>query len=155
MSNKYYIFPDTRLEMRDDYERMTEYFAMGRDYLAHSEERKDVGSMDTYSMLTLYHQIRDNSGENVLGVCSISIDGERLVQVMENANITSNGLVYLVNAEGEGAVSSNADLFERIGEQASFLLTKGEQAWESVRVGRTVYYADREPIEDTGWRWWL
>ena len=69
--------------------------------------------MDTYSMLTLYHQIRDNSGENVLGVCSISIDGERLVQVMENANITSNGLVYLVNAEGEGAVSSNADLFEK------------------------------------------
>lgn len=152
VSNQYYIFPDTRLIMRDDYERMTEYFAMGRDYLAHSEERKDVGSMDTYSMLTLYHQIRDSSGENVLGVCSISIDGERLVQVMENANITSNGLVYLVNAEGEGAVSSNADLFERIGEQASFLLTKGEQAWESVRVGRTVYYADREPIEDTGWQ---
>ena len=152
VSNQYYIFPDTRLIMRDDYERMTEYFAMGRDYLAHSEERKDVGSMDTYSMLTLYHQIRDSSGENVLGVCSISIDGERLVQVMENANITSNGLVYLVNAEGEGAVSSNADLFEKIEEQASFLLTKGEQAWESVRVGRTVYYADREPIEDTGWQ---
>ena len=107
---------------------------------------------DALGMLTLYHQIRDSSGENVLGVCSISIDGERLVQVMENANITSNGLVYLVNAEGEGAVSSNADLFERIGEQASFLLTKGEQAWESVRVGRTVYYADREPIEDTGWQ---
>ena len=152
VSNQYYIFPDKRLEERDDYDRMTEYFALGRDYLALSEERKDIGSMNTSSMLTLYHQIRDAAGEKVLGVCSISIDGERLAQVMENANITSNGLVYLVNAEGEGVVSSNDVLFERINGQDSFTVPEEENTWKSVKIGRTKYYADREEIENTGWQ---
>ena len=152
VSNQYYIFPDKRLEERDDYDRMTEYFALGRDYLALSEERKDIGSMDTSSMLTLYHQIKDAAGEKALGVCSISIDGERLAQVMENANITSNGLVYLVNAEGEGVVSSNDVLFERINGQDSFTVPEEENTWESVKIGRTKYYADREEIENTGWQ---
>lgn len=152
VSNQYYIFPNTRLEERDDYERMTEYFALGRDYLALSEERKDIGSMDTFNMLTLYHQIKDSNGDEVLGICSISIDGERIAQVMENANITSNGLVYLVNAEGEGVVSSNEALLERLKEEDSFPLAGEEKTWESVRIGRTEYYADREDIEDTGWQ---
>lgn len=152
VSNQYYIFPNTRLEERDDYERMTEYFALGRDYLALSEERKDIGSMDTFNMLTLYHQIKDSNDDEVLGICSISIDGERIAQVMENANITSNGLVYLVNAEGEGVVSSNEALLERLKEEDSFPLAGEEKTWESVRIGRTEYYADREDIEDTGWQ---
>lgn len=152
VSNQYYIFPDTRLEMRDDYEQMTEYFAMGRDYLAHSEERKDVGSMDTYSMLTLYHQICDSSSGRPLGVCSVSIDGKLLAQVMENANITSNGMVYLINAEGEGAVSSNEVLFEELKGQNALPLIREESVWESVRIGQSAYYASREAIENTGWQ---
>lgn len=152
VSNRYYIFPDTRLEERDDYERMTEYFALGRDYLALSEERKDIGSMDTFHMLTLYHQIRDSDNGKILGVCSISIDGERIAQVMENANITSNGLVYLINAEGEGVVSSNETLFAHLKEQDPLLFAGVESDWESVQIGRTAYYADVEEIENTGWR---
>lgn len=151
VSNQYYIFPDTRLEERDDYGRMQEYFAMGRDYLALSEERRDISSMDTSNMLTLYHQIRDSGGDKILGVCSISIDGELITRVMENANITSNGLVYLINAEGEGAVSSNRALFEKVKEQGAAPPSE-QESWKSVRVGRTVYYADRENIENTGWQ---
>lgn len=152
VSNQYYIFPNTRLEERDDYERMADYFTLGRDYLALSEERKDIGSMDTSNMLTLYHQIKDSNGEKVLGVCSISIDGERIAQVMENANITSNGLVYLVNAEGEGVVPSDEVLFEELRGWDSLPLSGEENVWESVRIGRAEYYADREDIEDTGWQ---
>lgn len=151
MSNMYYIFPDTRLEKREDYERMMEYFAMGKDYLALSEERKDISSMDTSSMLTLYHQIKDSSGDKILGVCSISIDGKWVAQVMENANITSNGLVYLVSAEGEDVVSSNEELFVKVKEQG-FMPFSEEESWKSVKVGKNAYYADRENIEDTGWQ---
>ncbi len=152
VSNQYYIFPNTRLEERDDYERMKEYFSFGRDYLALSEERKDISSMDTSNMLTLYHQIRDSDGARILGVCSISIDGERIAQVMENANITSNGLVYLVNAQGEGVAPSNESLFEELKEQGSLPLAGNSNSWEPVRIGRTAYYADREEIENTGWQ---
>ena len=151
-SNQYYLFPNTRLEERDDYDRMTEYFSLGRDYLALSEERKEIGSMDTSNMLTLYHQIKDGNGDKTLGVCSVSIDGERIARVMENANITSNGLVYLVNAEGEGVVSSNETLFEKLKEQDSQLPSGVGNAWEAVRIGRTSYYADRKDIENTGWQ---
>ena len=152
VSNQYYIFPNTRLEERDDYERMKEYFSFGRDYLALSEERKDISSMDTSNMLTLYHQIRDSDGARILGVCSISIDGERIAQVMENANITSNGLVYLVNAQGEGVAPSNESLFEELKKQGSLPLAGNSNSWEPVRIGRTAYYADREEIENAGWQ---
>lgn len=150
--NEYYIFPNTRLQERDDYGRMLEYFTLGRNYLALSEERKDIGSMDTSSMVTLYHQIRERKTGRILGACSVSIDGRRLAQVMENANITSNGLVYLVNAEGEGVVSSNEELFAALKKEDSLPLLGEEASWESVRVGRTVYYADRKNIENTGWQ---
>lgn len=152
VKNQYYIFPDTRLEERDDYDRMKECFALGSDYLALSEERKDIGSMDASNMLTLYHQIKDTNGDKILGVCSISIEGERMTRVMENANITSNGLVYLVNAEGEGVVSSNEELFEKIKEQGSLMQSREENNWESVKIGRTAYYTNRKDIENTGWQ---
>lgn len=149
--NNYYIFPDSRLEERTDHERMQEYFALGQDYLALSEERKDIGSLDTTDMLTLYHLVRDRGSDRILGVCSISIDEDRITQVMENANITSNGLVYLVNAEGEGVVFSNEALYEQLREQIPPPLWEGS-GWRSVRIGRDDYYENREAIEDTGWQ---
>lgn len=152
VSNQYYIFPNTRLEERSDYDQMMEYFALGRDYLAHSEERRDIGSMDTFEMLTLYHQIKESGSGKPLGVCSVSIDGKLLAQVMENANITSNGLVYLVNAEGGGAVSSNEVLFAELKGRDLLPYIEEESVWEAVRIGQSAYYAKREAIENTGWQ---
>lgn len=152
VNNNYYIFPDARLAEREDYERMTACFAIGQDYLALSEEKGDIGAKDVTTMLTLYHQIRDNITERALGVCSISIDSGRIAHVMENANITSNGLVYLVNAAGEGVVSSNELLFEELLGQRSCPLAGEEGVWESVKIGRAAYYMDRRDVEDTGWQ---
>ena len=152
VNNNYFIFPQSRLEERNDHARMKEYFASGRDYLVLSEERKDIGSRDMSKMLTLYHQILNSSTEEIVGICSISIDMDRIVQVMENANITSRGLVYLVNAEGEGIVSSNETLFKELREWDSFPLKGEEISGQSVKMGRTTYYADRKDIENTGWQ---
>lgn len=152
VSNNYYIFSNARLSGRDDHARMAEHFALGRDYLAFSDEKKDIGSTEASHMLTLYHQLRDRNLEKPLGVCSISIDAELIVRIMENANITSNGLVYLVDAAGEGAVSSNEALFSQLAAEHSLPLAGEELLWEPVRIGQTAYYLDRKAIDKTGWQ---
>lgn len=153
-NNNYYIFPESRLKERKDYEQMLEAFNMGSDYIALSEERLDIGASQLSSTVTLYHQIRSGSDTNsrVLGVCSISIDKKWIVQVMENTNVTPNGLVYLVNATGEGILSSDPLLFEMLREQEHFPLAGGKTAWELIQIGDIDYYMDRKDVENTGWQ---
>jgi len=152
VNNNYYFFPYSRLEVRDDYARMEEAFSAGRDYLALSDERKDIGSQKTSRMLTLYHRILSHVDQRALGVCSVSIDINRIAQVMENANITSRGLVYLVDAEGKGVVSSNETLYLMLEREDDFPRTGKETSWENVKIGGTDYFADRKNIAGSGWQ---
>lgn len=52
-NNNYYIFPESRLKERKDYEQMLEAFNMGSDYIALSEERLDIGASQLSSTVTL------------------------------------------------------------------------------------------------------
>ncbi len=153
-NNNYYIFPESRLQEREDYEQMLKSFALGKDYIALSKERLDIGATHLSDTVTLYHEIQTGSDPNgqVLGVCSISINEDWIVQVMRNANVTPNGLVYLVNAEGEGILSSDLQLFETLRREEHFPLAGGKTAWELIQIGGTDYYMDREDVENTGWQ---
>lgn len=152
-NNDYYIFPYTRLKERDDYARMEESFLRGEDYITLSEERPNIGTFELSRMLTLYHQIESAAdGGRILGVCSISIHENRIAQVMENANITSNGLVYLVDVKGDGVVSSNSELFERLKEQDHFPLAGEEAVQESIKIGDTAWYVNRKNVGSAGWQ---
>ncbi len=152
-NNNYHIFPESRLIRRDDFDRMEEMFAIGKNYIALSEERKNIGTLDNSRMLTLYHKIEmaDNM-DNILGVCSISIDENRIIQVIKNANITSNGLVYLIDDNGNGIVSSDSELYEELKEKDNFPLAGNEMAWDSMKIGSAVYYAERKNVGITGWQ---
>lgn len=153
-NNNYYIFPESRLRERKDYERMLEAFGTGKDYVALSEERLDIGAMNLSATVTLYHQIRSGSdaGSRVLGVCSISISGDWITQVMENANVTRDGLVYLVNAEGEGIIASDPQLFEALRGEKQFPLAGKMTAWDLIQIDGTAYYMDRRDVESAGWQ---
>ena len=152
-NNNYYIFPDTRLKMRDDFDKMQDCFSVGKNYIALSDERDNIGTLDTSRMLTLYHKIASADERNeIKGICSISVDENRIVQVMENANITSNGLVYLVDTSGNGVVSSNSKLFEELSGNDNFPLAGEEMVWKAVKIGTTTYYAERRDVEIAGWQ---
>lgn len=150
-NNNYYIFPDTRLKEREDYERMEECFLRGKDYIALSEERLDIGTFELSRMLTLYRQMNSAAGEG-RAVCSISIPENRIAKVMENANITSNGLVYLVNAEGSSLVSSHPERSEKLQQQENFPLAGEELVQERMQVGDTSWYVHRKNIGNAGWQ---
>lgn len=153
-NNNYYIFPESRLRERKDYEQMLQSFEMGKDYITLSEERLDIGATHLSAMVTLYHQIRSGSDTNsrVLGVCSISVAQDWIVQVMENASLTPNGLVYLVSAQGEAILSSDPLFFEELKGQEGFPLAGGMTAWERIRIGGMDYYMNRKDVENTEWQ---
>lgn len=119
-TNSYYFYGESRLEEREDYERMLENFKQGKDYLEYSEERRALNNFSTVDMLTLYHRILSKNTQQQIGVCSVSVPLNEFINVMENANITHEGLVYLQNDRGDIIVTSNQELYERIAEQSSF-----------------------------------
>lgn len=153
-NNNYYIFPESRLQEREDYKQMLESFALGKDYIALSKERLDIGATHLSATVTLYHQIKSgrDADARVLGVCSVSINEDWIIQVMENANVTPNGLIYLVNAEGKGILSSDLQLFETLRKEEHFPLTGRTTAWELIQIGGTDYYMDRKDVENTDWQ---
>lgn len=119
-TNSYYFYGESRLEEREDYERMLDNFKQGKDYLEYSEERRALNNFSTVDMLTLYHRILSKNTQQQIGVCSVSVPLNEFINVMENANITHEGLVYLQNDRGDIIVTSNQELYERIAEQSSF-----------------------------------
>ena len=71
---------------------------------------------------------------------------------MENANITSNGLVYLVNSTGDGVISSNEALYGELKAKDHFPLVGEELVWEALKIGSSSYYVVRNDMENTGWQ---
>lgn len=151
-SNSYYFYGESRLEEREDYERMLEKFKNGKDYLKYSEERKALSNFNTDDMLTLYHRILSKNTQQQIGVCSVSVPLDEFVKVMENANITHEGLVYLQNDRGDIVVTSNQDLYEQIAERASFPGNGEEWTFQNVILGDAKYYCSRQNVGDDGWQ---
>lgn len=151
-TNSYYFYGESRLEEREDYERMLENFKRGKDYLEYSEERKELSNFDTVDMLTLYHRILSKNTQQQIGVCSVSIPLDEFINVMENANITHDGLVYLQNDRGNMIVTSNQELYERIAEQSSFPGSGEEWTFQNIILGESKYYCSRQNVGAGGWQ---
>lgn len=151
-SNEYYFSPDSTLEKRDDYPKMIENLNRGKDYFSVGFERKSLANQDKEEMLTLYHRIGSQIKvmENI-GICSISISADRFREVMENANITENSLVYLLDSGGEKVVSSDPVHYAEL-DQEKLPQNGQELLFDGVNIGGEKYYVNRYDVGPGGWQ---
>lgn len=151
-SNEYYFSPDSTLEKRDDYPKMIENLNRGKDYFSVGFERKSLANQDKEEMLTLYHRIGSQIKvmENI-GICSISISADRFREVMENANITENSLVYLLDSGGEKVVSSDPVHYVEL-DQEKLPQNGQELLFDGVNIGGEKYYVNRYDVGPGGWQ---
>lgn len=151
-NNEYFFQRESRLQERDDYEQMQAAFARGKDYSTLSQERENASTLDTITMLTLYHRIHAKNGVNTaIGTCSASINVRYLIQIMEKANITRDGLVCLLDAEGLPLVTSNEALAERLWNEIAELAEKTQTEWARWSLNTEAYYCKKKAVGTEGW----
>ena len=151
--NQYYFDGVSRLKERSDYVDLRYALNRGEDYVAISRERDGVDQQDTSQMVTLYHRIASKKEkEEELGICSISVSAKYLQDIMKNANITSEGLVYLMSENGRMITSSNSSILQKMQKKGILLNYGAELFMEKKKEGQKEYYITRQNVDGASWQ---
>lgn len=151
--NQYYFDGVSRLKERSDYVDLRYALNTGEDYVAISRERDCVDQQDTSQMVTLYHRIASKKEkEEELGICSISVSAKYFQDIMKNANITSEGLVYLMSENGRMITSSNSSILQKMQKKGILLNYGAELFMEKKKEGQKEYYITRQNVDGASWQ---
>lgn len=151
--NQYYFDGVSRLKERSDYVDLRYALNTGEDYVAISRERDGVDQQDTSQMVTLYHRIASKKEkEEALGICSISVSAKYFQDIMKNANITSEGLVYLMSENGRMITSSNSSILQKMQKKGILLNYGAELFMEKKKEGQKEYYITRQNVDGASWQ---
>lgn len=151
--NQYYFDGVSRLKERSDYVDLRYALNRGEDYVAISRERDGVDQQDTSQMVTLYHRIASKKEkEEELGICSISFSAKYFQDIMKNANITSEGLVYLMSENGRMITSSNSSILQKMQKKGILLNYGAELFMEKRKEGQKEYYITRQNVDGASWQ---
>ena len=151
--NQYYFDGVSRLKERSDYVDLRYALNRGEDYVAISRERDGVDQQDTSQMVTLYHRIASKKEkEEELGICSISVSAKYFQDIMKNANITSEGLVYLMSENGRMINSSNSSILQKMQKKGILLNYGAELFMEKRKEGQKEYYITRQNVDGASWQ---
>ena len=151
--NQYYFDGVSRLKERSDYVDLRYALNRGEDYVAISRERDGVDQQDTSQMVTLYHRIASKKEkEEELGICSIGVSAKYFQDIMKNANITSEGLVYLMSENGRMITSSNSSILQKMQKKGILLNYGAELFMEKRKEGQKEYYITRQNVDGASWQ---
>lgn len=151
--NQYYFDGVSRLKERSDYVDLRYALNTGEDYVAISRERDGVDQQDTSQMVTLSHRIASKKEkEEELGICSISVSAKYFQDIMKNANITSEGLVYLMSENGRMITSSNSSILQKMQKKGILLNYGAELFMEKKKEGQKEYYITRQNVDGASWQ---
>lgn len=151
--NQYYFDGVSRLKERSDYVDLRYALNRGEDYVAISRERDGVDQQDTSQMVTLYHRIASKKEkEEELGICRISVSAKYFQDIMKNANITSEGLVYLMSENGRMITSSNSSILQKMQKKGILLNYGAELFMEKRKEGQKEYYITRQNVDGASWQ---
>ena len=151
--NQYYFDGVSRLKERSDYVDLRYALNTGEDYVAISRERDGVDQQDTSQMVTLYHRIASKKEkEEELGICSISVSAKYFQDIMKNANITSEGLVYLMSENGRMITSSHSSILQKMQKKGILLNYGAELFMEKKKEGQKEYYITRQNVDGASWQ---
>ncbi|SCP94845.1 cache domain-containing sensor histidine kinase [Anaerobium acetethylicum] len=152
-SNHYYFYEESMLKEREDFEKMDTALNQGSFYYAITQEKKLLNSEDAVPALTLFKRIfSKDSLPRPLQICSISIELEKFIDLMKNANITQDGLIYLLDQNNEILVSSDSGKLLNLQENDGFPARGSDKSWEKIRIGGERYFMIRKQVDTADWQ---
>ena len=84
-------------------------------------------------------------------ICKVELLVSALKKVLQNANNINNGLVYLIDANGEILVSSNDEYLHQLQSVGNLPITK-TTPWTELKLGGEKYYVGWNTISDSKWQ---
>ena len=109
----------------------------------------------TVRVISYLQNIKDISQmSKTVGVQRVSVRSSDIDTMMEKSNITTSGIVWIENKDGELISCSNAAIYEEMGEGIAKLREEGglTENWETKVLNGETYFVRGEDIEKTDWK---
>lgn len=116
-------------------------------YISEPYDLAIINNIDKTNAITFYKAIRNNEDlTDIIALVGVSVEENTIRQVIENANITKEGLVILVNDKNE-VISHSGDI------SINYLSTKNKnnETWEKIKIDNYKYYYRSTSIIGTNW----
>ncbi|SFT27709.1 sensor histidine kinase [Paenibacillus sp. BC26] len=111
-------------------------------------------SLDPVQVISLLRKIRNTEQTTeYIGMIELSILKENIEDMIQKANITYDGVVYIQNSNGDIVSCSNLQNFNRIDPNTELIkeLQNNDTTWNNAAFGNSDYVIKARAIENTDW----
>ncbi|WP_308634970.1 cache domain-containing sensor histidine kinase [Paenibacillus silvisoli] len=111
-------------------------------------------NLDPVQVISLLRKIRNSQQTTeVIGIIELSILKSNIEDIIQKANITYDGVVYIQNSNGDIVSCSNLQSFNRINPDIGLIqkLQDSESSWNDATIGANDFVIKARTIENTDW----
>ncbi|MFC4808595.1 cache domain-containing sensor histidine kinase [Paenibacillus sp. GCM10023250] len=111
-------------------------------------------NLDPVPVVSLLRKIRNSEQTTeIIGIIELNILKEIIDEILQKANITNDGVVYIQNANGDIVSCSNEDQFKRINPDPALIRDAPDdgRSWTDATIGSRGYVVKTRAIENTDW----
>jgi two-component system, sensor histidine kinase YesM len=116
--------------------------------------KNDTYSLDPISVISLLRKVRNSNQINeYIGVIKVSILESGIKSILDKANTTETGVVYLQNTNGAIISASSKENIQAMGLDEDIKKDMGEKtrSWELMTIGSKRYEVTSKPVGNTDW----
>lgn len=144
--NREFFFDEEVLNDLENFKEIKQCLDRGESYLT----EEDIRGWESVTLLKRIFTtgiIREPKN-----ICGVSIKKSIFEQILKNANITSNGLVLLMDQNDQTVCSSNDEIIKNIKLNREFLSDTKEKEWQKIKLQGEEYFITKTDIADIGWQ---
>jgi two-component system sensor histidine kinase YesM len=116
--------------------------------------KNNDSNFDPVQVVSLLRKIRNREQfSEIIGIIKLNILQEVIEEIIQNADITSEGVVYIQNSAGDIISSSNTVNFERINPQQDLIsdLPDDGTSWNTVKISGKSFAVKARAVKNTDW----
>ncbi|QHW33970.1 sensor histidine kinase [Paenibacillus rhizovicinus] len=114
-------------------------------------------NLDPVPVISLLRKIRNSEQTTeIIGIIELNILKEVVEGIIQKANITYDGVVYIQNSNGDIVSCSNTQNFQRINPNLALVQNAqaqddDSQSWNKAKIGNNDFLVRTRAIDDTDW----
>ncbi|SDX99790.1 sensor histidine kinase [Paenibacillus sp. CF384] len=111
-------------------------------------------NLDPVQVISLLRKIRNSEQtSDIIGIIQLSLLKENIEDMLQKANITYDGVVYIQNAKGDIVSCSNLLNFNRINPNIDLIkeFQENSASWNDATIGSSNFVVKARAIENTDW----
>lgn len=112
-------------------------------------------NLDPVPVISLVRKIRNSEQTTeIIGIIELNILKGLIEEILQKANITNDGVVYIQNANGDIVSCSNTDNYHRIDPNRALIQDAQDDdgaSWNKASIGSSDYVVKSRAVENTDW----